>query len=141
MKVKDNALWFSKWIGAGVLAIWAEVPQTVVMLLIFMGLDIITGYLRAFIQRTVSSEASFRGIAKKMQMLLLLAGAHFAGQYVNLPVDLDGICALAFIANEFISIVENVGQSGVNIPPQLVDMLKRFQKLQKGDAAAEVPKP
>lgn len=119
-----------------------NIPSTVLTLVALMGLDIATGILSAFVQGRISSDASRRGLSKKALMLLLIAAVHVggeslgvndklsaAGQAVGVNLELAGITAIGFCVNEFISIVENVGNAGVPIPKALVDWMSKFEKL------------
>ena len=92
-------------------------------LLIFMGIDYLTGLAAAGIfhasdkteSGALSSDAGFKGICRKCSMLLLvLVGARLDVSLGTAFVK-DGVCA-AFILNETLSVTENVGAMGVPIP-------------------------
>ena len=87
----------------------------------------------------INSYKSFRGIAKKITMwLLVLVGALvdwlvlYAGETVgiSLPVMFIFACAAAIwlICNELISILENIKDIGGPIPPFLEPLVKNVQK-------------
>lgn len=87
----------------------------------------------------INSYRSFRGIAKKITMwLLVLVGALvdwlvlYAGETVgvSLPVMFLFACAAAIwlICNELISILENIKDIGGPIPPFLEPLVKNVQK-------------
>ncbi|MGB8452715.1 MAG: phage holin family protein [Anaerocolumna sp.] len=96
----------------------------------------------------INSYKSFRGIAKKICMWLLVAvGAMvdwlitYAGQTVG--VKLPGsfliacIVAVWLIANEIISILENMVDIGVAIPPFLLPIVKNIKKQVEDKAPKE----
>ena len=92
-------------------------------LLIFMGIDYLTGLAAAGIfhasdkteSGSLSSKAGFKGICRKCAVLLLvLVGARLDVTLGTAFVK-DGVC-IAFILNETLSVTENVGAMGVPIP-------------------------
>lgn len=130
---RDDLLFGGKWLIAFFVGQWAKIPPTVLTLIIFMGLDILTGTISAYVQHRIASDASLRGLAKKTLVLLLIGATHLVEKSLGLEIELEGVVAVGYIANEFISIVENVGNAGVPIPPQLMEILKRFQKLKPSE--------
>jgi toxin secretion/phage lysis holin len=103
-------------------------------LLVLMAVDYITGLLVAGVfhrsgktaSGTLSSDAGFRGLCKKGVMLLLvLVGARMDG-LLNLHVIRSGV-AMAFVANELISILENAALMGVPVPEVLRKALDLVQ--------------
>jgi toxin secretion/phage lysis holin len=73
------------------------------------------------------SSISRKGVAKKCMMLLMVA----IGVQVDSVIGWDFVryCVIiAFMANELISITENMGMMGIRIPPalkQAIDILKK----------------
>lgn len=87
----------------------------------------------------IDSYRSFRGIAKKVCMWLLVGvGAMldwlvvYAGDTIgiSIPVNFLIACVVAvwLIANEIISILENMVDIGVKIPPFLLPLVKNIKK-------------
>lgn len=87
----------------------------------------------------IDSYKSFRGIAKKICMWLLVAiGAmldwllRYATNYmgIDIPINFIVSCIVAvwLIANEIISILENMVDIGVKIPPFLLPLVKNIKK-------------
>jgi toxin secretion/phage lysis holin len=88
---------------------------------------------------TISSYKSFRGIAKKICMwLLVIVGAMidqlliYAGSSIGieLPITFLVACIVAvwLICNEIISILENIVDIGVELPPFLAPIVKNIKK-------------
>lgn len=117
----------TKWLAAIALATWARVPGLVQTLILFMALDFLTGVLAAVVRKGVSSDDSFRGLAKKALVLILVGTSHIASDTLHLGVDFGSVVALAYIANEIISITENCARAGVPIPAPLLDVLSKFK--------------
>lgn len=108
--------------------IFALVNQfpAVSILLGMMLLDFAMGVTVAYGAKELSSSASFKGMCKKVAMLLLVmmaglvdkaSGASAAAQMV----------AMAFIATEACSILENAAKLGIKLPPQLIEALSKLR--------------
>ena len=88
--------------------------------------DYITGILAAIYNKELSSEVGYKGIIKKVGIIVIIALAHLAGQAAEIDW-IRGAVIGFFIANEGISILENVGRTGVKYPKKLLDLLKQLQ--------------
>jgi len=97
-------------------------------LIIFIVVDYAVGVVIAMYLGELNSKKGFRGIAKKVLILVLVAVAHlldgviFEGGYF-----LRDAVIFFYIANEVISILENIGKTKVPIPQKLknaVEILK-----------------
>lgn len=109
--------------------------------------DYITGLCAAkYRQDQVSSYKSIRGITKKVcQWLLVLLGAWIdilinyaiecAGIEITIPFVVATIVAVWLVVNEIISILENMLDIGVSMPPFLMPIVK-YIKQQVEDKAA-----
>lgn len=102
-------------------------------LVICMAVDFLTGLIAAALCKSgktdsggLSSAVGFRGIAKKVGVMLLVLIAH----RIDLVLGTNYIktaAVIAFIVNEVISIIENAGLIGVPMPAifkKAVDLLK-----------------
>lgn len=98
-------------------------------LIAFMVLDYITGIIVACIRKNLSSETGFKGIAKKVFILVLVAVANILDTQI---VGDSSVCRSAvigfYIANEGISITENAVKMGVPVPRKIVDVLEQLKK-------------
>jgi len=103
-------------------------------------IDYITGLVASrYRNEPINSYKSFRGIAKKICMwLLVIVGALvdqlilYAGSTVgiNLPFTFLVACIVAvwIICNEMISILENIKDTGVKLPPFLLPLVENVKK-------------
>lgn len=103
-------------------------------------IDYITGLLAVpYRTETVSSYKGIRGIIKKVcQWLLVLVGAWIdillnyaidcAGIDFTLPFVVATIVAVWLVVNEIISILENMLDIGVHMPPFLLPVVKYIRK-------------
>lgn len=108
---------------------------TVGVLLGFMLLDIVTGLIAAFVMKKLCSTASFRGMMGKAQILAMVAASMLAELIIpNVPW--GTFMAMFFCVTEMISITENAANSGVPIPKQWVDALKKARQEEEIKKAA-----
>jgi toxin secretion/phage lysis holin len=134
-----------KWAYASITGIvaslWVTIPSASRTLIILMAFDYVSGLLGAWSQKKLCSREGFRGIAKKLLMLLLVAAAHFIAAPLQLGMDAGVAVAIALSVNEAISIVENCNEAGVPIPSVLLDVLAKAKQLTgRGKSAEDVRK-
>ena len=114
--------------------IWGQLNGLLLALIAFMVLDYITGLSVAWIKKELSSEIGFKGIAKKVFILILVGVGNILDVYV---FKLDGVCRSAvigfYIANEGISILENAAALGLPLPKKLIDVLKQLKSKEDGE--------
>ena len=99
-------------------------PRTIFILcgvLIFT--DILTGYLKAFKNKKVNSSISRDGYVKKVGWVISILLGFVIDLLVQVNIFLVG-SAVVCIATEGISIYENLGEVGINLP-----FKKYFEKL------------
>ena len=103
-------------------------------LITFMILDYITGCLVAIVQKELSSKVGFKGIAKKVIILALVAVGHILDVHV---LGGGAVCRSAvigfYLANEGISILENAGELGIPLPKKLIAVLKQLKDKNNDD--------
>lgn len=98
----------------------------IIALLTLMVADFVTGLIKGVYQKRLSSTISFKGIMKKM-MILVVVGASVIVQTIlpdNLP--LREITIMFFVCNEGISILENAAVL-IPIPQKLRDVLLQLR--------------
>lgn len=113
--------------------IWGDFTPLLAALIVCMVLDYISGVACAIVRKDVSSEVGFKGIVKKILILMLVGVAHVLDAYVlnSTPV-LQSAVTMFFIANEGISLVENAAGLGIPIPKKMLEVLKQLKL--KGDS-------
>ena len=112
-------------VGAGITWLLGGWDGLVACLAIFMIFDFATGLICGVIQKNLSSEIGWRGIGRKMVMLIVLGVAVLVDRLIGQDVLRDLVCYF-YIANEGISILENAGKIGVPLPDKLMDVLKQL---------------
>ena len=112
-------------------------------LVIFMGIDYITGLMVAGIFKrsgktengALESRAGFKGLCRKGVTLLIVLVACRLDMMIGTNFVRDA-SVLAFVANETISIIENAGLMGVPIPSVItrsIEVLKSKAKEQENE--------
>lgn len=94
------------------------------LLLLLMLLDIITGLIKAFNNGNLWSRKSLFGYTRKLLVLVMIILANVVDQILNLQGTLTFATVLFYIANEGLSILENMAELGVLVPSTLVEKLK-----------------
>lgn len=97
-------------------------------LIAFILVDYITGVTAAAVKRELSSEVGAKGIAKKVGELLLVGiGNVLDKQILKQGAAMRTLVIFFYVANEGLSILENLGRIGVPIPKPLKDFLKKLK--------------
>lgn len=98
------------------------------VLIIFMILDYVTGVIYAYMIKTLNSEVGFKGLIKKCMILAVL----IVGVALDRMLGNDGtwlfrtLVAYFYIANEGISLLENISNLGVPIPNKIKNALEQL---------------
>ena len=91
-------------------------------------IDYITGLGAAFVGKRLDSRVGRRGIVKKVGYFVLVALAHLIDRGTGMGAPVLQTATIWFlIANEGISITENLGEIGVPIPQSLQEALRRLK--------------
>lgn len=115
-------------VGAVLGFMYGEVTGLFWALIAFMALDYITGVVVAIIEKRLSSEVGFRGLAKKFLILVFVAVGHIADAYIlgGTPAAKSAVM-LFYIANEGISIIENAASLGLPVPKKLTSIMEQIK--------------
>lgn len=108
---------------------WTPALNTLLTLMI---LDYISGLLAAYInpRLALNSQKGFKGIARKIFILLIVALAH----HIDVALGTSEIITVAvwfYIGNEGLSIIENAAKAGVPIPDSLRNSLEQLSRQKK----------
>lgn len=105
-----------------------------IVLVAFMVLDYATGVIWAYIQKTLNSEIGFKGLVKKCMILVVLVVAVLLDRMINsgTAVFRTLVCYF-YIANEGISLLENVSNLGLPIPDKLKVALEQLNENEKAE--------
>ena len=122
------------WIGYFV----GGVDGLMTALLIFMVLDYVTGLMCAIADRKLSSSVGFKGICKKVLIIMLVGVAHVVDLHVVGTGDaLRSAVVCFYLSNEGVSMLENAAHLGLPVPDKLKGILAqlhgRMDEQQEGD--------
>lgn len=114
--------------GAVLGFMYGEVNGLFRALIAFMVLDYVSGVLVAIVEKKLSSAVGFKGIAKKLLILVFLSVGHIADTYVlgGVPAAMSAVM-LFYIANEGISIIENAAALGLPVPKKLTSIMEQIR--------------
>jgi len=107
---------------------WSPLHQ---VLVIFIAIDYAMGVLVAGYNGHLNSKVGFKGIAKKVMILLLVAVAHAVDTVLGDAHFVRDAVIFFYLANELLSILETVGKTGLPIPGVLKKAVETLNN--KGD--------
>lgn len=126
-------------VGSFIAGLFGGWDTSLVTLLLFMGIDYITGLAVAACGKSpksdtgrLSSKIGWRGLAKKCVSLLLVLVAVRLDITLGTSYIRDAVC-IAFVANELLSITENAGLLGVPLPTVITKAIELLQSKGKGE--------
>ena len=89
-------------------------------------IDYATGITASYVKRRISSKVGFIGVLKKLCYYAVVAVSVILSYL--LQVDVFNITIIFLIVNEVVSILENLENIGVPIPPIIKKSLKKIEK-------------
>src|SRR5690606_13309686 len=129
-----------KWIlaTAGVIGgLWSLVVDglglAVATLAVFMAIDYVTGLIQAIYNKNLNSEIGFRGLVKRVYVLLLVEACYLFESLVFGARHLADGVTISIVAMEFISMAEN----GVRMSAAFSGVFEAFLAIVKKKADGE----
>ena len=101
-------------------------------LLIGIAIDYISGLIKAYNTKQLSSKIGFKGILKKVGILLIVMLAVLVDRVTGETGAIRTLVIYYFVANEGLSIIENLGQAGLPIPKVIKNALKALKDQSNG---------
>lgn len=128
--------------GSVIASLFGGWDAALVTLLIFMGIDYVTGLIVAGVfhtsekteNGTLESRAGWKGLCRKGVTLLVVLVACRLDLMMGSNFIRDAV-VIAFVANETISIIENAGLMGIPIPAvvtKAIEVLKKKAESEEG---------
>lgn len=93
--------------------------------IIMMAADIVTGWLQAAINGTWDSTKMRVGLFRKSGEILVVIIAYAIQEGISLPVDVPAFIAGYIVVMEILSICENLDQAGLPVPTWITKRLKK----------------
>ncbi|WP_068505705.1 phage holin family protein [Paenibacillus kribbensis] len=97
------------------------------LLFIFVIADWLTGWAAAWINGELKSRKGYYGTARKVAIFLIVVVAHFIDVALGNLNYFQNAVIFFYLANELLSIIENVGRMGVPMPDVLRNAVKIFE--------------
>ena len=98
-----------------------------IALIVLMTLDYVSGVMCAIIDKKLSSAVGFKGVCKKVFILMLVGVAHIIDLHVvGTGSALRGAVICFYMSNEGLSLLENAAHIGLPIPDKLRDILSQL---------------
>ena len=115
--------------------VW-DIP--LIVLVVFMVLDQLTGVIRGYVNKELSSDVGLKGIARKCVILIILIVAVMLDRLLNTGSWMfRTMVAYFYIANEGISLLENCAGLGAPIPEKLKHALIQLKEGKKKEQVNE----
>ena len=121
-------------VGGFIAALIGGWDSALVTLVIFMGVDLMTGFVTAAMGKSkhsasgrLNSKAGWVGLAKKFCILLMVVVAVRMDIMIGTTYIRDATC-IGFCVNELLSIIENTSLMGIPYPPAIKKAIEVLQK-------------
>jgi toxin secretion/phage lysis holin len=120
-------------IGGWITAVLGGWDTALQVLVLFVVMDYITGMIAAWYEKRLNSRVGFRGIAKKILLFVPVAVGYWLDVLLGQEI-LRSLAIFFYIANEGLSITENLGLCGVPVPAQLMAALEQLKQRGEGES-------
>ncbi|OWA36785.1 holin [Saccharibacillus sp. O16] len=118
-------------VGAVVGYLFGGLSMLINLLLLLVAVDWATGWAAAWMRGELKSRVGFNGIIRKVAIFAVVAIAHLIdGVLGDLHMFRDAVIFF-YLANELLSVVENLGKMGVPMPPIIRDAVHIFESKTK----------
>ena len=97
-------------------------------LLIVMVIDYLTGIASAIYNKNLSSKIGLKGILKKFCYLCVVALSVVIDNLTGQSGLIRSLVIYFFVANDGLSIIENMAEMNVKLPQKLIDSLEQIKK-------------
>ena len=106
--------------------------------LIIMGVDIITGVVKAWVNKNFEASIMRTGLGKKAGEVAILIAVELLSYALNLPDIVMNCVSFYIIFMEVMSVLENADELGIPVPKLVRDVINNVDdKLQHGDKIEE----
>lgn len=107
--------------------------RLLILLIVFVILDYLSGVLRAISEKRLSSAVGFRGISRKALTFVMVGLAHQIDKNaIGSGSMLRSAVIFFYLSNEGLSLIENATQLGLPIPEQLKRILIQLHAKDSG---------
>lgn len=106
-------------------------------LLVMIVLDYLTGMGKSYVSGTLNSNKGLKGIVKKLGLLVLVAVSQVVDVLLNMSGVVRTFIIYYIVANEGLSILENLGKMGIIVPKFLVEKLEQLKEGEMNELSDE----
>ena len=108
--------------------IFGEWDISLQCIVIAIVLDYISGLIKGFCTKSLSSKIGIQGLLKKVGILCIVALATMIDHVTGESGAIRTLVIYYFVANEGLSVLENLAQAGLPIPQSIKKALKALKK-------------
>ena len=114
----------------GTIFVWLFVAWDIPLriLVTVMAIDYVTGVTRGYVNKQLSSEYGFRGLAKKLTIFYVLILSVIIDRMIGNGWIFRTLVCFWYTGNEGASVLENAVAIGLPVPAQLVDALEQLKQ-------------
>lgn len=105
-----------------------EFQRTMIVMTVTILVDIVTGLLNAFAKKEIKSSTMREGLTRKFGYIFGVVIAYFIGTMMNAQNAFGIGTAGLIIANEAISVTENLGALGIPLPKFFTKFLETLKE-------------
>lgn len=109
---------------------WDLALQALVIVIV---LDYLTGIVKGYVTKTLNSKTGFRGFLVKVCMLAMVVIATIMDSIMGETGLIRTLVIYYLVANEALSIIENLGAMDLFVPKILKDRLEQLKEGNKGE--------
>ena len=114
-------------VGGFMSYIFGGFDSLLITLLSLMVLDYVSGITKAIYNKKLNSHIGFRGLLKKVMMLLVIILVSVLQKSVAESIPLRDVVLMFYVANEGLSIIENLG-AVIPIPEKVKEFFEQLKK-------------
>lgn len=126
--MKDVMCMITASVATALVWLFGGIDVAMQCLLVAIALDYISGLIKAFTTRSLDSKIGFRGLIKKVGLLCIVALAVLLDRITGESGAIRTLVIYYFVANEGLSIIENLSIAGLPIPSSIKKALRALKK-------------
>ena len=104
---------------------WDVALQSLIIVIV---IDYLTGIASAIYNKQLSSKVGFKGIIKKFCYLLVVALSVVIDNLTGQSGIIRSLVIYFFVANDGLSVIENLAEMNIKLPKKLIDALEQIKK-------------
>jgi len=93
--------------------------------IILMGADVLTGWIQASINNTWDSTKMRKGLFRKSAEIVIIVLAYVVQVAIVLPINIFAFISIYICIMEILSVIENLDQAGLPVPSWITKRLKK----------------